>query len=117
MWSMFTKSINRFAVVAAVALALLLASATVARPDVTRVKTPSTLKSEGGSVISLPPGYFVPDPDWFILDLELKRLQEKETRLEAENKSLRRKPGLWAWVKASAALSLGILIGRYALNR
>jgi len=43
-----------------------------------------------GGLVLPPGGLYVPEQDWSKLDLELRRLQEAETRLGAENKSLRR---------------------------
>ena len=38
----------------------------------------------GGSHLILPPGYYLPAPTWDVLDAEVRRLQEQETRLTAE---------------------------------
>ncbi len=56
----------------------------------THLKTQSTVVTGGGSVLVLPPGYFAPEETWITYDLEMKRLQERETRLAAENASLRK---------------------------
>ena len=47
-----------------------------------------TMRSAAGSVIELPPGVYVEEPDWIKLGVEVCRLQDAETRLTAENKSL-----------------------------
>lgn len=81
---------------AALALAALLATGgrvwaqedeDVPRP--THVKSPTQCRTERGTELSFPPGYFLPEPTWLRLDGEMKRLQEQETRLTAENLKLR----------------------------
>lgn len=76
-------------------LALLVVGLLAAAPGVARADAPlhlrsrSTVTTEGGSVLQLPPGYFLEEPAWNALDLELRRLQDTETRLTAENAKLR----------------------------
>ena len=53
------------------------------------VQTESQIVTYGGSRLTLPPGYFMDEPAWAKLDGEVRRLQDAETRLTAENKSLR----------------------------
>lgn len=65
--------------------------------EIWRVKSPSTLKTEKGSEITLPPGYFLDEEAWQERDLEMRRLQEIETRLKAENKSLRESADFPPW--------------------
>jgi hypothetical protein len=72
----------------AAALATVLA-AREASGDIYHLKSPSQLKTEKGSELKLPPGYFLDEKTWQERDLEMRRLQEQETRLGAENKSLR----------------------------
>lgn len=63
-----------------------------------------------GSKIELPPGWWIVPPErWSELDLELRRLQEAETRLKAENATLtasieNARPA-WYWI--SGALVAG----------
>jgi hypothetical protein len=45
--------------------------------------------TDGGSELDLPPGVFVPEPEWLTLDKEIRRLQDAETRLQAERDSYR----------------------------
>lgn len=54
-----------------------------------RMRTGSTCTTTGGSTVTLPPGYFLPEPTWGKFDAEIRRLQGEETRLSAENKTLR----------------------------
>ena len=78
--------------------------------DIWHIKSDSTLKTAKGSELTLPPGYFLDEETWRERDLEMKRLQEQETRLKAENKSLRESassPG-WATIVITAA---GALVG------
>ena len=78
--------------IATTALVVLLATRVAADPtpaEPLHLKTPSSVQTDGGTSLRLPPGYFLEEPVWNQLDAELKRLQERETRLDAENKSLR----------------------------
>lgn len=67
--------------------------------------------------IRLPPGYFFDEPVYGKLDGEMRRLQEAETRLKAENESLRDSSRhffpAWALIGAAAAVGLagGVWIG------
>ncbi len=76
----------------AVVLVAALARSTAAEP-IYHIKSPSTLKTEKGSELQLPPGYFLDEKTWQERDLELKRAQEARTRLTAENESLRKSAG------------------------
>lgn len=60
-----------------------------ARGEPIRLLTPSTVVTDGGSELRLEPGVFLPEPDFQKLDDELRRLQVQETRLTAENQSLK----------------------------
>jgi hypothetical protein len=70
----------------------------------THLLSPSHVVTRGGSELDLPEGYFVPEETWDHLDLELRRLQESETRLRAENEAFRRSAG-WGW--GTVALVVG----------
>lgn len=61
----------------------------------------------------LPPGHFVDEPSWSLLDNELRRLQDAETRLTAENHSLRETTKGWrpGWKILGSTLITGIFIG------
>lgn len=65
------------------------AAADPAPADWTRLRSASEVRTEAGSHVTLPPGYFLPEPAFERLDAELRRLQDAETRLKAENESLR----------------------------
>jgi len=58
-------------------------------PEPTHLKSPTQCRTERGSEVNFPPGYFLPEPTWLRLDNEVRRLQEQETRLTAENNRLR----------------------------
>lgn len=57
--------------------------------DPTHVRSASTCKTDSGYDLRLPPGYFVEEADWTKLDAEVRRLQDSETQLKAENESLK----------------------------
>lgn len=72
----------------------------------------STVTTDGGSTLRLPPGRFLTESVWERLDAEVVRLQAAETRLTAENKSFR------ASIDAGAASgpSWWMLAGAFALG-
>jgi hypothetical protein len=77
-----------------IALGILLATSREAAADPTRDNVkhwsePATLTLKSGNVVTLPPGYYVPEPTWSALDADLRRSQDDVTRLGAENDSLR----------------------------
>lgn len=81
------------------------------------VLSPSELVTDGGAHVRLPPGYFLSEPVWNILGTEVKRLQEAETRLEAENEVLLKRArdrGSWLWY--AGAFATGIAAG-WALSK
>lgn len=113
---------------ATAALTVLLASAEVAAaepaPSPVLVQTveprllcvppmPSTTCRE------LPPGRFVDAGTWARIDAEHRRLQDSETRLIAENRSLRASADEWrpGWKTLATALAVGIGVGWYAASR
>lgn len=63
----------------------------------------------------VPPGVYVPEGRWEALDVEMRRLQDQETRLSAENKSLRESAGSWqpGWYTLTATLLTGLVGGWY----
>lgn len=67
----------------------------------------------GGVELALPPSYIVEESVWDRLDAEMRRLQDAETRLGAENESLRKSAEHpWAW--AASAFAAGIALGTVA---
>jgi len=118
----------RGALAIATAAALLAASAGVAYGDPSAPSTatePLHLQSEshivtkGGSELELPPGYFISEPDFDKLDTEFRRLQDQETRLEAENKSLKDSTSGWqpGWLTLAGAVVTGLALGWYAHDK
>jgi len=70
----------------------------------------SVVKTDGGSVLHLPPGRYYRENVWVVLDTEIRRLQAQETRLTAENASLRTAVGGWQpgwWTLLTVACSAG----------
>lgn len=66
------------------------------------IKSPSTLTTARGSVLELPPGYFLDEPTWTRRDEELKLAQALNTRLKAENDALRKSASSdVSWVTAA----------------
>ncbi len=113
---------RRRRIVIGVALALMLSDHVDADPyvptpgELLHLKTPSTAKTDGGTDLRLPPGYFRDEPSHVKYDLELRRLQEAEVRLAAENKSLRKSAqGIsFGWYALAGALVTGFAAGVYA---
>lgn len=100
----------------ATALALCLCLTSSALADVTHMPEGGSFHSRDGYVMTLPPGYYVDEPDWIKLDAEVKRLQEAEVRLEAERDSLldslHATPG---WVGVAVGVVLGATVGAGAM--
>lgn len=69
--------------------------------------------------IDLPPGHFVDRTTWSALDLELRRAQDAETRLGAENRSLRASAASWqpGWKVLAGAVVSGLALGWYVHAR
>lgn len=84
-----------------------------------RIAGASTLTTDAGSVVRLPEGvHIIGEPEWQVLDLEVRRLQDAEIRLGAENTSLRNTaspPSWWGAIGLGVGLIAGIVIGAWAL--
>lgn len=86
-----------------------------------RILSASSLTTEAGSTLALPAGVVIVTADgWEALDVEVRRLQEAEVRLGAENHSLRASakaagPGWGTLVLVVSAFGAGIVAARYAL--
>ena len=65
--------------------------------------------------LRLPPGYFFDEDAYKLLDTEVRRLQDSEMRLGAENKSLRNTAEGWqpGWKILASAVVLGLVGGWY----
>lgn len=83
------------------------------------VETPGHLVTEGGTDLRLPPGYYLPEPVWRALDTEVRRLQDQETRLTAENASLTESATGWqpGWKTLGLAVLSGVALGAYLEHR
>ena len=77
--------------------------------------SPSTLKTEKGSELKLPPGYFLDEETWMERDAEMRRLQEQESRLRAENLSLRDSADDFPWGKIALGIAVGLAGGGLAV--
>jgi hypothetical protein len=73
----------------------------------------TTLRKDNGEEFRLPPGHFYDVDTWQEVDNEFKRLQNQETRLTAENKSLKESLDTWkpGWVAVTSAVLVGVLGG------
>ena len=115
----------KLAVAAAVGVSLLLAPAAAAdpvRPDPAKpvhLKSESEVHTARGALVLLPPGWFYAEPLRAKVDAEMKRLQEAEVRLKAENASLREAPGFgWGTITLVAgAVALGAAGGWWLAER
>ena len=86
-------------------IAALLLVSTVAVAEPIHFHSPSVIQS-GDIEMQLPPGYFLPEEDWLKLDTEIKRLQDIDTRLTAENDVLKKEVD-----KAPNLAAIGLVIG------
>lgn len=77
-----------------------------------RIKSPSTLTTGKGTVLTLPPGYFLDELTWTKRDAELKAAQNQVTRLKAENESFRKDAAKFSWapVVGSAITLVGTVV-------
>lgn len=74
----------------------------------------------GDARVTIPVGAHVLDaPSWDLLDAEMRRLQELETRITAENRSLRETASSWqpGWRTMAITLAVGLAGGAYAYYR
>ncbi len=105
------------AVFASVLLLLTASAAADPTPTVLHFSSNSTVYTDTnpGEGLRLPPGYYLPEDSWKILDDEFKRLQDQETRLGAENKSLRETSDSWqpGWKTLTVTLLTGMVAGWY----
>lgn len=95
------------------ALVILATSRAAAEPVHLHMRTPSTVTTEGGTTRQLPPGYFLDEDSYGKLDTEMRRLQDQETRLGAENRSLKGTLSSWqpGWLVVVGAVVGGVALG------
>lgn len=84
-----------------------------------RVTEPATITTDSGKSRRVPPGRFVDEPRWSLLDAELRRLQTVETRITAENAELRKTAKSWrpGWKILASTLIAGVALGAYGATR
>jgi len=101
------------------ALIIVATSRAAADPVHLHMRTPSTVTTEGGTTRQLPPGYFLDEESYSKLDTEVRRLQEQETRLGAENRSLRGTLSSWqpGWLVVVGAVVGGAALGFYVHSK
>lgn len=112
---------RRAAVVSAIVLAALTRAASGDPVTNVHIESSSHVTTVGGSELDLPPGFFLGEAARAALDTEVRRLQEAETRLTAENASLKAsatdpagwKPGLYT---LATTFVLGMAAGIYLLH-
>lgn len=91
---------------------LLLALPISARADEpVRLRSAAVCRTDGGSDVTLPPGVYLPEPSWLALDLEMRRLQDAQTRLKAENISLRKDLDKSGWGLTLKWAGVALLVG------
>ncbi len=105
---------NRLALM--VAVGAVIAARDASGDPIYHLKSPSTLKTEKGSELKLPPGYFLDEQTWQDRDAEMKRLQEQETRLSAENLSLRKSArDDYPWLATGVVGAFGVALGAFVV--
>lgn len=110
----------------AVAVVTLLALTAETSADPLPLPTPHIVLKSGPGVLHGPDGhdYVIPtdshilSPDgWTPLDLEFKRLQDQETRLQAENQSLRKSANEFPWTPILIGAGIGLITGIYVTTK
>lgn len=115
---MFRRSVSLAAGVLVFLLAIASATGdTLSVEGALKLQTSAVCTTEGGSTISIPPSRILPEPIWLELDLKVSELEDDKTRLTSENKALKASEPIVGWKSAIAALIVGILVDRYALDR
>ena len=78
-----------------------------------RLLSSSSVQTDGGSNLRLPPGYYLDEERWKRLDLRVRELQNDSTRLNAENRALRNSVGGWqpGWKTVLIVLGTGLAGG------
>lgn len=83
--------------------------------EIVHLNTPTTGKTDGGTDLRLPPGYFLDEPTYLEKDTELKESQPIITRLKAENESFRKTTQSWqpGWKTLITTALVGFAGGWY----
>lgn len=87
--------------------------------DIVHLQSATTGRTDGGTDLRLPPGYFLDEPTFRAKDAEMRRLQELETRLKAENESFRKTAKDWqpGWKTLATTFVLGVAGGVYIYSK
>jgi hypothetical protein len=102
----------RLAGIAIACAVTLLPSHAIAEPEVLHIVKGAQCTTDGGTDLRLEPGYYLPEPTWVAVDVEMKRLQDVETRLTAENTYMREQgPGWGTLGIVAGALVVGMAAG------
>lgn len=85
----------------------------VAAEPITHLKSPSTVTTDKGSTLRLPPGYFLDEPTWKEKDAHMRAVEDELTRKSAENASLRKSAAKqwFDWKVVVAAAAAGFAAG------
>lgn len=104
--------------IARLTLVLLLCCSTAYADPAKHLQSSSRVVTSGGSILELPPGYFVTEAAWAALDVEMKRLQTVETKLTAENAAIRATLSTWQppWYIVASSFVIGMAGGMYLLH-
>jgi hypothetical protein len=97
----------------AIIAALLILETRAAADPILHIKSPSTLTTEKGSTLRLPPGYFLDEPTWKDKDAHVRAVEDDLTRKNAENASLRKSASKqwFDWKVVVAAAAAGFAAG------
>ena len=84
-------------------------------PAYMHLADPSVLTTHAGTILQLPPGYWMDEPTHKVEDDKRKAEQDLDTRLTAENKSLRAAAASWqpGWKTLASAIISGVALGWY----
>lgn len=104
---------RRLALIIAIVAAL---TPRAAADPIRHIKTPSTLTTDGGSTLRLPPGYFLDEEKWRERDERLKAAEAARTRLKAENESLRKSATEYPWGATALVGAFGIAVGVFIVS-
>jgi hypothetical protein len=75
---------------------------------------PGVLRGPDGRDYVIPQDSHILAPEgWNMLDIEFRRLQDQETRLYAENESLRKSANEFPWVPIVVGVGIGLVAGTY----
>ncbi len=81
------------------------------------LKSGGTLTTRKGSVLELPPGYFLDEPTFVRRHVELVDAQDKVTRLGAENRVLREEASRPGWKITLVVGVVNTIVGAYLWHR